>query len=103
MELTQRLNKRPRVEYMATPIDKAIALGCNAPNPHNSQAWKLRNASDLQTVLYADEARAAGDRPADAANPRRLRLLHRNLVGRSDVNGLRDHRRVLPGGNVRPG
>jgi hypothetical protein len=40
-----------------TPIDKAIALGCNAPNPHNSQAWKLRNTSDLQTVLYAEEAR----------------------------------------------
>jgi hypothetical protein len=51
------LNKRPRVERLATPIDKAIALGCNAPNPHNSQAWKLRNTSDLQTVLYVDEAR----------------------------------------------
>lgn len=54
---SERLNKRPRVEHLATPIDKAIALGCNAPNPHNSQAWKLRNTSDLQTVLYVDEAR----------------------------------------------
>jgi hypothetical protein len=54
---SERLNKRPRVEDMATPIDKAIAFGCNAPNPHNSQAWKLRNTSDLQTVLYVDEAR----------------------------------------------
>jgi Nitroreductase family len=51
------LNKRPRAEHQATPIDKAIALGCNAPNPHNSQAWKLHNTSDLQTVLYVDEAR----------------------------------------------
>jgi hypothetical protein len=51
------LNKRPRAEHLATPIDKAIALGCNAPNPHNSQAWKLRNTSDLQTFLYVDEAR----------------------------------------------
>jgi hypothetical protein len=49
---SERLNKRPRVEDMATSIDKAIAFGCNAPNPHNSQAWKLRNTSDLQTVLY---------------------------------------------------
>jgi hypothetical protein len=45
------------VTQLATPIDKAIAYGCNAPNPHNSQAWKLRNTSDLQTVLYVDKAR----------------------------------------------
>jgi len=51
------MNKRPRVEQLATVIDKAIALGCNAPNPHNSQAWKLRNTSALETVLYVDEAR----------------------------------------------
>ena len=54
---SERLNKRPRVEQLATPIDKAIAFGSNAPNPHNTQAWKLRNTSDLQTVLYVDEAR----------------------------------------------
>jgi hypothetical protein len=24
--------KRPRVDLLATPIDKAIAFGCNAPN-----------------------------------------------------------------------
>jgi hypothetical protein len=44
------------VTQLATPIDKAIAYGCNAPNPHNTQAWKLRNTSDLQTVLYVDKA-----------------------------------------------
>jgi hypothetical protein len=49
--------KRPDVTRLATPIDKAIAYGCNAPNPHNNQAWKLRNTSDLQTVLYVDKAR----------------------------------------------
>ena len=49
--------KRPDVTQLATPIDKAIAYGCNAPNPHNTQAWKLRNTSDLQTVLYVDKAR----------------------------------------------
>ena len=54
---SERLNKRPRVEQLATQIDKAIAFGSNAPNPHNTQAWKLRNTSDLQTVLYVDEAR----------------------------------------------
>ena len=52
-----QLAKRPDVTQLGTPIDKAIAYGCNAPNPHNSQAWKLRNTSDLQTVLYVDKAR----------------------------------------------
>jgi hypothetical protein len=49
--------KRPDVTRLATPIDKAIAYGCNARNPHNTQAWTLRNTSDLQTVLYVDKAR----------------------------------------------
>jgi hypothetical protein len=49
--------KRPDVTRLATPIDKAIAYGCNAPNPHNTQAWTLRNTSDLQTVLYVDKTR----------------------------------------------
>src|SRR5215471_1312267 len=49
--------KRPRVDLLATPIDKAIALGSNAPNPHNTQAWKFRNTSELATVFYVDEAR----------------------------------------------
>ena len=40
-----------------TPIEKAIALGSNAPNPHNTQAWKLRIISDLVALLYIDEKR----------------------------------------------
>src|SRR5262249_25655827 len=53
-------------ELLATPIDKAIALGCNAPNPHNTQAWKFRNTSELETVFYVDEERLlpAADPPA---------------------------------------
>jgi hypothetical protein len=49
--------KRPRLDLLATPIDRAIAFGCNAPNPHNTQAWRLRNTSELETVLYVDEER----------------------------------------------
>lgn len=49
--------KRPRVDLLATPIDRAVAFGCNAPNPHNTQAWKLRVTSELETVLYVDEER----------------------------------------------
>ncbi len=60
------LNKRPVVEQLATPIDKAIGLGCNAPNPHNTQAWRLHNTSELQTLFYVDESRLlrATDPPA---------------------------------------
>jgi hypothetical protein len=62
----EHLRKRPPVDASATPIDRAIAYGCNAPNPHNTQAWKLRNVSDVETVLYVDETRLlpATDPPA---------------------------------------
>jgi hypothetical protein len=52
-----RLSKRPAVEELARPIDKAIALGSNAPSPHNTQPWKLRRISDLEALLYVDESR----------------------------------------------
>ena len=50
-------HKRPGVDLLATPIDKAIAFGCNAPNPHNTQAWKFSAASKLETLFYVDEER----------------------------------------------
>ncbi len=63
---SDHLRKRPRVDASVGPIDRAIAYGCNAPNPHNTQAWKLRRVSDVQTVLYVDETRLlpATDPPA---------------------------------------
>lgn len=48
---------------MATPIDpqrptiRAIAWGIQAPNPHNTQAWKFRPVSDTGVLLYIDERR----------------------------------------------
>jgi hypothetical protein len=66
VSISDRLSKRPRVDASAKPIDRAIAYGCNAPNPHNTQAWKLRGVSDMQTLLYVDETRLlpATDPPA---------------------------------------
>jgi|RhiMetdeSRZDD1v2_1073273.scaffolds.fasta_scaffold1010297_2 hypothetical protein len=63
---SDRLSKRPRVDASAMPIERAIAYGCNAPNPHNTQAWKLHSVSDVETVLYVDESRLlpATDPPA---------------------------------------
>ncbi|MFE9692398.1 Acg family FMN-binding oxidoreductase [Micromonospora sp. NPDC005806] len=49
--------KRPAVDASIAPIDQAIAYGSNAPSPHNTQAWKLRNLSDTETLLYVDETR----------------------------------------------
>ena len=39
------------------PIRRVIAIGINAPNPHNTQAWKFRILSDIETLLYVDEKR----------------------------------------------
>jgi hypothetical protein len=40
-----------------TPILKAACLGMNAPNPHNTQAWKFRIQSDTSMALHIDESR----------------------------------------------
>ena len=52
-----RLLKRPAINASDTPISRAIAYGLNAPNPHNTQAWKFKNISDLETLVYLDEHR----------------------------------------------
>ena len=48
------------------PIIRAIAWGIHTPNPHNTQAWKLRPVSDTRAQLYIDEERLlpATDPPA---------------------------------------
>ena len=40
-----------------TPIVHAIAYGIHAPNPHNTQAWKVELLSDLEALLFIDERR----------------------------------------------
>jgi hypothetical protein len=52
---TQRpASSRPGGE---TPIVQAIAYGIQAPNPHNTQAWKFELVSDTEALLYIDERR----------------------------------------------
>ena len=46
--------RRPKFDSSDSPINTVIAIGVNAPNPHNTQAWKFRNLSDVQTLLYVD-------------------------------------------------
>jgi nitroreductase len=39
------------------PVDRAIAWGIQAPNPHNTQAWKFHPLSDTSALLYLDQRR----------------------------------------------
>lgn len=49
--------RRPNPNDFKAPALKAIALGMNAPNPHNTQAWKFQLHSDTTFTLYVDESR----------------------------------------------
>lgn len=42
---------------LQAPIGRAIAWGIQAPNPHNTQAWKFHLVSDTEALLYIDERR----------------------------------------------
>src|SRR5262245_3624691 len=44
-------------DLQLTPILQAITYGARAPNPHNTQAWKIEPLSNLENVLYLDEHR----------------------------------------------
>jgi hypothetical protein len=58
--------KRPDPDAFGQPVMKAIALGINAPNSHNTQAWKFGILDDFEMHLYVDEKRLlpATDPPA---------------------------------------
>jgi hypothetical protein len=43
--------------HTETPILQAIRYGIQAPNPHNTQAWKFELVSDTEALLFVDERR----------------------------------------------
>ncbi len=51
----KNVDKRPKPSDSKQPILKAIALGVNAPSPHNTQSWKFRILSDTEMLFYIDE------------------------------------------------
>jgi hypothetical protein len=59
-------NRRPHPNDFKEPILKAITLGLNAPNPHNTQAWKFKVINELEALLFVDEKKIlpATDPPA---------------------------------------
>jgi hypothetical protein len=48
-------DRRPDPHSFESPVLKAIALGINAPSPHNTQSWKFMVLNDLEMRLYVDE------------------------------------------------
>ncbi len=54
---SEEKNRRPHPNDFEQPIMKAIAFGMNAPNPHNTQAWKFRIVSDTEMLMYIDPKR----------------------------------------------
>jgi hypothetical protein len=63
---TNKKAKRPSGDDFTQPILKAIAIGVNTANPHNTQPWKFRILNETKAVMYVDETRLlpATDPPA---------------------------------------
>lgn len=51
------INDSSRALQSATPIVQAVGYGIHAPNPHNTQAWKVELVSDVEALLFIDERR----------------------------------------------
>jgi hypothetical protein len=62
----EKKGKRPDADDFTQPILKAIAIGVNTANPHNTQPWKFSIISDTKAIMYVDETRLlpATDPPA---------------------------------------
>lgn len=54
---TDKAAERSNPDCYRQPIIKAIAYGINAPNSHNTQAWKFKIINDYEALLYVDEKR----------------------------------------------
>ncbi|MDF2514794.1 MAG: hypothetical protein K0R59_90 [Sphingobacterium sp.] len=48
--------RRADSDSFAQPIMQAIAIGLNAPSPHNTQSWKFKIIDDNSMFLYIDLA-----------------------------------------------
>lgn len=50
-------DKRDDYKIFTEPIMQAIAIGLNAPNAHNTQAWKFKIINDKKALLFIDTTR----------------------------------------------
>lgn len=50
-------DRRPDPDKFHEPILKALTFGLNAPNPHNTQAWKFKIINEMESLFFVDEKR----------------------------------------------
>lgn len=50
-----KYKKRPDPDNFPQPIMKAIAVGLNAPSPHNTQSWKFKIINAETMFFYVDQ------------------------------------------------
>lgn len=50
----EHYKKRPDPNSFSQPVMKAIAVGINAPSPHNTQSWKFKIINDETMLFYVD-------------------------------------------------
>jgi hypothetical protein len=50
-------DRRPDPNKFREPILKALTFGLNAPNPHNTQAWKFKIINETEALFFVDEKR----------------------------------------------
>lgn len=50
-------DRRPDPDQYQVPILRALAFGLNAPNPHNTQAWKFKIINEREALFFVDETR----------------------------------------------
>lgn len=63
---TRSEKRRPDPDQFDEPILKALTYSLNAPNPHNTQAWKFKVLNEKEVLFFVDETRLlpATDPPA---------------------------------------
>ena len=68
---------------MNQALSKAISYGITAPNPHNTQAWKVKILDPTSFLLYVDEKRlvTASDPPARQIHLGKGTFIERVTVG----------------------
>ncbi len=54
---SKKLQKRPNPKRFKEATLKGIAYGINAPNPHNTQAWKFQLISQNEMLFFIDKTR----------------------------------------------
>jgi hypothetical protein len=55
-EKEDKYKKRPNPDSFSQPVMKAIAVGINAPSPHNTQSWKFKIINDESMFFYVDRS-----------------------------------------------